>query len=162
MFSSWSIHDVGVIDLDATELPRNDREIFDAMVERVFTDPAILEAEVPGAATSVAATSAEAGASSSVALVPDATVLEQLAPGQGGDVGGLTPSVVPEAAEGVLGESAAGVESVVTAPALLIAGVILDAPPPSIAGAVESVAEVAELSSVQLAVTIEEAAPVVS
>lgn len=87
---------------------------------------------------------------------------EQLAPGQGGDVGGLTPSVASEVAEGVLGEAAAGVESVVIVPPLLTAGLILDAPPPSIAGAIESVAEVAELSSIQPAVTIEEAAPVVS
>jgi hypothetical protein len=57
MFSSQSIPGVGVIDLDATELPSNDREIFDAMMECVFANPAILEAEVPGAATSVAPTS---------------------------------------------------------------------------------------------------------
>jgi hypothetical protein len=48
------------------------------------------------------------------------------------------------------------------APRLPTAGTIVDAPPPSIAGAVKSVAEVVEPSSVQPAVTVEEAAPAAS
>jgi hypothetical protein len=68
-FGSWSIPGVGVIDLDATKLSSNDREIFEAVVERVFTDPSVLEAEVPRAAVFAVAASANAGASSSVALV---------------------------------------------------------------------------------------------
>jgi hypothetical protein len=50
----------------------------------------------------------------------------------------------------------------VIAPLLLTAGATVDAPPPSIEGAVESVVEVAEPSSVQPTVTAEEEAPVVS
>jgi hypothetical protein len=42
----------------------------------VFADPVILEAEVPGVVASAAAASADAGASSSAALVPDAVVSE--------------------------------------------------------------------------------------
>jgi hypothetical protein len=51
-FGSWSIPGVGVIDLDTTELPSNDREIFEAVVERVFADPAESYVEVPGAVES--------------------------------------------------------------------------------------------------------------
>jgi hypothetical protein len=55
MSGSWSIPGIRVIDLDATELPSNDREVFEAVVERVFANPAVLEAEVPGATAPVAA-----------------------------------------------------------------------------------------------------------
>jgi hypothetical protein len=75
----WSIPGIGIIDLDATKLPSNDREIFEAVVVRVFADPSVLEAEILGAAASVAATSADAGASSSVPLAPDTIMSKQLA-----------------------------------------------------------------------------------
>jgi hypothetical protein len=126
------------MDLHATELPSNDWEIFDVVVERVFADLAILEDEVPGVVVSIGTASART--SSSVALVPDAVVSKQSAPGQDGDVGGPTPSVASEAVEGILGGSAVGVESIVDVPILLAAGMTVDAPPPSTTGAVESVA----------------------
>jgi hypothetical protein len=46
-----------VIDLDATELLSNDREILEAVTEWVFADSSILEPKVPDVAVSVAATS---------------------------------------------------------------------------------------------------------
>jgi hypothetical protein len=144
------------MDLHATELPSNDWEIFDVVVERVFADLAILEDEVPGVVVSIGTASART--SSSVALVPDAVVSKQSAPGQDGDVGGPAPSVASEAVEGILGGSAVGVESIVDVPILLATGMTVDAPPPSTTGAVESVAEVAEPSSVQPAVVAEEEA----
>jgi hypothetical protein len=51
-FGSWSIPGVRVIDLDTTELPSNDREIFEAVVERVFADLSVLKVEIPGAVAS--------------------------------------------------------------------------------------------------------------
>jgi hypothetical protein len=78
-----TIPGIGVIDLDATELPRNDREILEAVTDQVFIDPSLL----------------------------DAIVLEPPAPRQDEDVGGCASYATPEAAEGVPGESAAGTES---------------------------------------------------
>jgi hypothetical protein len=112
----WSIPGIGIIDLDSTKLPSNDWEIFDAVVDCVFADPSVLEAEVPGAATSAVAASVDVGASTSAALVPDAVVLEQPALCQDGDVEGSAPSATSEAVKGVLGESVAGMESAVIAP----------------------------------------------
>jgi hypothetical protein len=113
-----SILGIGIIDLDATELLSNDREILDAVMDRVFIDPSLLEPEVPEAAASVAATSVDMGTSSGAALASDAVVLELPALHQDGDVGGSAPFAAPEAAEGVLGESVAGAESAVIAPPL--------------------------------------------
>jgi hypothetical protein len=100
--SCWSIPGIGIIDLDATELPSNNQEIFEAVVDRVFADPSVLEVEIPEAAASVAATSADAGTSSNTALMSDAIVSEQPVPRQDGGVGGSTPSAASKAAEGVL------------------------------------------------------------
>jgi hypothetical protein len=74
---------IGTIDLDAPELPGNDRELLEVAPERMFAEPTILE---------------------TIALV--ASVMRQY---QG--VGGSAPPAAPEAAEGVLEESAAGAES---------------------------------------------------
>jgi hypothetical protein len=159
MSGSWSIPGIRVIDLDATELPSNDREIFEAVVERVFADPAVLEAEVPGATAPVAAAFDDAGASSSVAFVPDVDVSEQPALGQSGDVGHPALSASSEAEEGFLGEPAVSAELAVIAPPLQTAGAMVGAPPPLMEGATEGVAEVAEPSFVQPAVAVEVALP---
>jgi hypothetical protein len=151
-----------VINLDTAELSSNDREIFKAMVERVFADLTVLEVEVPGVAASAAVAFDDEGALSSVALVPDAAVSKQPTLGQDGDVGGPAPSATSEAAERLLGEPAAGAESAVITPLLSTTGAIVDAPPPLIAGAIEGVAKVAEPSSVQPAIATEEEAPTVS
>jgi hypothetical protein len=73
------------------------------MLERTLANP-VLWIEAPEAATSAVATSADAGASSSGALVLAAAVTEQPMPNQGGDVGGPVRSAASEEAEGVLGE----------------------------------------------------------
>jgi hypothetical protein len=125
-FSTWFIPNLGVIDLDTTELQSNDQEIFEAVAERVLRDLVELGVEVPRATTSVVAASADERASSSGALVPGAAAAEQTMLGQGGDVGGPMPSVAPSAVEGVLKEPVAGVESAVIAPPLPTVGV--DAP----------------------------------
>jgi hypothetical protein len=79
---------IGIIDLDATKLPSNDREILKAVTDRVFADPSLLDAIVSGPP----------------------------APHQDGDAGGSTSFASPEAAEGVLGESAADTKSTAIAP----------------------------------------------
>jgi hypothetical protein len=61
MFGNWSIPGVGIIDLDKTELLGNNREIFETVVECVFADSVVMEAEVSGAAASVATASVDAG-----------------------------------------------------------------------------------------------------
>jgi hypothetical protein len=94
---------IEIIDLDTTELPSNDREILEAVTDRVFADPSVLELEVPEVAASIAATSADAGTSSSAALASDTIVLELPAPRQDGDVGGSAASAAPETAGVVLG-----------------------------------------------------------
>jgi hypothetical protein len=73
---------IGIIDLDTTKLPSNDREILEAVTEWVFADPSLL----------------------------DAIALDPPVPRQDGDAGGSAPSAAPEVAEGVLGESAADTE----------------------------------------------------
>jgi hypothetical protein len=98
--SAWSALNLGVIDLDAIELPSNDEDIYEAMLERTLANPVESGIEAPEAATSAAATSADTGASSSGVLVPAAAATEQPTPDQGGDVGDPVPSVVSEAAEG--------------------------------------------------------------
>jgi hypothetical protein len=70
-----SIPGIEIIDLDTTELPSNDREILEAVTDQVFADPSVLELEVPEVAASIAATSADAGTSSSAALASDTIVL---------------------------------------------------------------------------------------
>jgi hypothetical protein len=132
---AWSTINLGVIDLDTTELQSNDRDIYEAVLECMLANPVELGIEAPEAATSTAAASADVGASSSGALMPGATATEQPTPGQGGDVGGPAPSIASKAAEGVLGESVAGAESAVITPPLPTTGAIVDVPPPLIAGA---------------------------
>jgi hypothetical protein len=75
---------IGSIDLDASKLPRNGREILDVATEQMFTDPSILDA---------------------IASVASALCQEEGA-------GSSAPPAAPEAAKGVLGESTAGTESV--------------------------------------------------
>jgi hypothetical protein len=135
-----TIPGIGTIDLDATELPSNDREILEAVTERVFTNPSLL----------------------------DTIMLGPPAPRQDGDAGGPASSAAPEAAEGVLEESAAGAESAAIVPPLLSTGenadaplhqtaeAVVAAPPPLIAGAAEEVVGAAEPWSPQPAVAAEE------
>jgi hypothetical protein len=66
-----SIPGIGIINLDATELPSNDQEILEVVKDRVFADPSVLEPEVPEAATY-----AGVGTSSSTTLAPDAIMSE--------------------------------------------------------------------------------------
>jgi hypothetical protein len=101
--SAWSTINVGVIYLDATELPSNDLDIYEAVLERMLANPVELGIEVPRAATSSTAISADAGASTTGAPAPGAAATEQPTPGQGGDVGGLVPSATSQAAEGFSG-----------------------------------------------------------
>jgi hypothetical protein len=59
-----------VIDLDTTKLPSNDRDIYEAVPERMLADSVESEVEVPEAAASAAATSAEVVTSASGEPVP--------------------------------------------------------------------------------------------
>jgi hypothetical protein len=68
-----TIPSIGVIDLDETELPSNDWEILEVVMNRVFTDPSLL----------------------------DSIVLGPPAPRQDRDAGGSVSSAAPEATEGV-------------------------------------------------------------
>jgi hypothetical protein len=80
-----------IIDLDATELPSNDRDIYEVVLERMLANPVESEVEVPEPAAPVGATSDEVAALASGEPTSGATVVGQLTPGQGGEVGGLTP-----------------------------------------------------------------------
>jgi hypothetical protein len=73
---------IGTIDLDTPKLPGNDRELLEAVMDQMFSKPMILE---------------------TIASV--ASALHQYE-----GAGGSAPPAVPEAAEGVLEESAAGVD----------------------------------------------------
>jgi hypothetical protein len=95
-----TITGIGTIDLDTIELPSNNWEILEVVTDRVFADPSLL----------------------------DAIVLEPPAPHQDGDASGFVSSAMPEAAEGVLGESAASAESAAIAPPPPTAGVTADVP----------------------------------
>jgi hypothetical protein len=151
-----SIPGIGIIDLDATELPSNDREILEIMTDLMFADPPVSGAEIPEAAASTDVASADAGASTSTALIPDIVVSEQPVLPQVGDVEGPAPSAASEAAEGVFEESAAGTKSAMIVPLLLATRATVTAPPPLMVGAVEEVVGVAEPSSVQPAAIAEE------
>jgi hypothetical protein len=141
-----TIPGIWVIDLDVAELPSNDREILEAVTDRVFADSSLLDAIASG--------------------LP--------APRQDGDAGGFASSAVMEAVEEVLGGSAAGAESATIALPLPTAGVTADAPllqtaetavaapPLSMVGAVKEVVGAAEPSSTQPAIATEEEAPALS
>jgi hypothetical protein len=160
-FSKWSILGVGIIDLDETELSSNDREILYAVVERVFADPSVLEAEDPEIAASVAAATADAGVPSNTALAPDAVVSEQPAPSQGGDVGRTAPSTASEAVEGLLGGLQLERSRPRSRPHSRLQGRSWTRP--TLDGrAGEEVTEAAEPSSVQSAVAFEVVAPATS
>jgi hypothetical protein len=73
VFGAWSTINFEVINLDATELPSNYRDIYVAVLEHMLVDPVESEIEVPKAATSAAATSADVAASASGEPVPGAT-----------------------------------------------------------------------------------------
>jgi hypothetical protein len=77
-------HGIGVVDLDALELPSNDREMLEVATEQMFTEPSILETIV------------------SVSLA-----LHQYE-----CAGSFAPPAASEAAEAVPEESAADMESV--------------------------------------------------
>jgi hypothetical protein len=70
-----------VIDLDTTELPSNDRDIYEVVLERMLSDPVESEVEVPDVAAPSAVTSAEVAASASDEPVSGATTVGQLTPG---------------------------------------------------------------------------------
>jgi hypothetical protein len=76
LFGTWSAFNFEVIDLDATKLPSNDRDIYEAVLERMLTDPVELENEAPEAAMSAAASFAEAAASASGEPMSGAATME--------------------------------------------------------------------------------------
>jgi hypothetical protein len=100
MSTYLTIPSIGTIDLDTTELPSNDREILEAVTERVFVDPSL----------------------------SDDIVLDPPVSHHDGDIGGSTPATEPEVAVGVLGEPAAGAESAAIAPPHPTVGTTTDAP----------------------------------
>jgi hypothetical protein len=137
---------IGIIDLDATELLSNDREILEAATERMFADSSVLDANT--------------------------SVLPMLRQDEGD--GGLVPPVAPKEAEGVLGEPTAGTESVVIEPPPMPAGestdapllepveAVVDAPTPSVVSAAEGAIAGAGPSSSQLVAAAVEEVPVLS
>jgi hypothetical protein len=105
-----------IIDLDALDLPSNDQDIYEAMLEHILADPVESEVEAPESAVPAAATSAEAAVPANEKPMSSATAAGQLTPGQAGDVGGFVPSAPLEAAEEVLGEPVTGTELTLVAP----------------------------------------------
>jgi hypothetical protein len=70
-----------VIDLDTTELPSNDWDIYEVVLEHMLSEPVQSEVEVPDVAAPAAATSAEVAASASDEPVSGATTVGQPTPG---------------------------------------------------------------------------------
>lgn len=149
-FGVWSTVNLGVIDLYATDITSNDRDIFEPVLERVLADPAEPETEAPEAVTSAVASSAEAAAQVGWESMPGATTTEQPTSGQGGDGEGLMASAMSEAAEEILGEPAVGADLTAVAP------------PPLTVVADAGAAEEAELPLLCPVVPIGEVAPTTS
>jgi hypothetical protein len=105
--------DLGVIDLDATKLPSNDRDIFEAVLERILADPVDTEVEVLEPATSVTAIVTDVAGLAGRELTCGATASEQTAPNQGESIGGLMIPTASEAVEEVLREPAATPSSLI-------------------------------------------------
>jgi hypothetical protein len=112
-----------IIDLDDPDLPSNDRDIYEAMLERMLADPMELEVEASESAAPAAATSAEAAVPASKEPTLGATAERQLSPVQAGDVGGSAPSAASDAAEEVVGEPTIGMEWTLVAPSPPTVGV---------------------------------------
>jgi hypothetical protein len=79
-FGAWSTINLGVIDLDATELPSNDRDIYEAVLERMLADSVELEIVAPEAAMSGISSFAEAVTAASGEPVSDTVVVGQPVP----------------------------------------------------------------------------------
>jgi hypothetical protein len=75
-----------IIDLDTPDLPSNDRDIYEVMLERILTDPVEFEVEVPESAVPADATSVEAAVPADEGPTSGATAAGQLMSGQAGDV----------------------------------------------------------------------------
>jgi hypothetical protein len=116
-----------IIDLDAHNLPSNDRDIYEVVQQHMLADPVELEVEASESAVLVAvaatATSAHAVVPANEEPTSGATAAGQLTPGQAKDVRGLMPLAASEAADEVHGELAAGTELTLVVPSPLTARV---------------------------------------
>jgi hypothetical protein len=139
-----------IIDLDASDLPSNDRDIYEAVLEQILADPVELGVEALESAAPVDMASAEAAEPANEELAPGATTVGQLTSGQAEVAKDLEPSATSEAAKEVLGEPAASAELPLTASS------------PPTAGVDSTTANAPELSSLQPTTPVEEAAPMAS
>lgn len=148
--NTMSVLNFEIVVLVASNLPSNNRGIYEAMLECMLADPVESEVEAPEFAMPAAATLAEAAAPADGEPTLGATATGQLSPVQAGDVRGLVPSTASEVAEEVLEESAA--ETKLT----------LVATSPSTARVDSSAADVPESSSLRTATPVDETAPATS
>jgi hypothetical protein len=142
-----------IIHLDALDFPNNDRDIYEARLERMLADLVESGAEASESAAPVAATSADVAELTNEGPASDATVVGKVMSGQAGGVRGPVPSIASEAAEEVLGESAVGAE------------LTLVIPSPPTAGVDSAAAEALESSSLwprRGSTTVDETAPTAS
>jgi hypothetical protein len=93
-----------IIDFDEPNLSDNDRDIFEAVLERMLGEPEALGVEASESATPEAATIGGAAEPVDKEPTSDAVVVEQLAPSLVGATGGPEASATPEAARQVLGD----------------------------------------------------------
>jgi hypothetical protein len=124
-----------IIDLDAPDLPNNDRDIYEAVLEWMLAEPVGSEVEAPEFAAPVVAASAETVEPVNEEHTPAATTGGQLTLDQPGVVRGPKPSATSEAAKEVLAEPAFG------------AALTLDMPPPPTEGVDSTRAGARESSS---------------
>jgi hypothetical protein len=139
-----------IIHLDALDFPNNDRDIYEARLERMLADLVESGAEASESAAPVAATSADVAELTNEGPASDATVVGKVMSGQAGGVRGPVPSIASEAAEEVLGESAVGAE------------LTLVMPSPPTAGVDSAAAEAPESSSLWPAAPVDETVPTAS
>jgi hypothetical protein len=111
MAYAMSVSILNIIDLDAPDLPSNDKDIYEVMLERMLADLVESRVEAFESAAPMAVASAEAVEPANEEPTPGATAARQLTPGQAGVTKGPEPLTTPEAAKEDLGEPATGAES---------------------------------------------------
>jgi hypothetical protein len=136
-----------IIDLDAPDLPSNDHDIYESVLERMLVDPVESGAEASGSAAPAAATSAEVEEPANEEPMSGAIVAGQLMPSRAGGVRGPETSIAVEAAEVVLGDPAANTE------------LTLVVPSPPTTGVDSATVEALESSCLRPVALVDEAAP---
>jgi hypothetical protein len=103
MAYAMSVSILDIINLDAPDLPSNDKDIYEVVLERMLADLVESGVEAFESAAPMAMASAEVAEPANEEPTPGATVAGQLTPGQARVTKGHEPSTTPEAAKEDLG-----------------------------------------------------------